>query len=65
MRYLVLIASNGPPLEIRYRELQSARKLRDGDRIVLDELMMRVRNVLSSTDAEHDAVLICGQDEPG
>jgi hypothetical protein len=65
MRYLVLIASNGPPLEIRYRELQSARKLRDGDRIFLDELMMRVRNVLSSTDAEHDAVLICGHDEPG
>lgn len=65
VRYLVLIASErGQPLDdIRYRELRSARELRDGDQVFLDELLMRVRAVLSPNDNQHDGLLICGPDE--
>jgi hypothetical protein len=63
VQYLVLITDDGPPLEIRYRELQSPRELRDGDRVLLDELVMRVRAVLEPTDDGHDAVLICRADD--
>jgi len=64
VHYLVLIPSDGPPLEIRYRELRSARELRDGDRVLLDDLRLCVRAVLDPTDAEHDATLVCRPDEP-
>ena len=49
--------------DIRYRELRSARELRDGDQVFLDELLMRVRAVLSPNDNQHDGLLICGPDE--
>lgn len=59
MRYHVLIASDGPPLEITYRELHSARELREGDEIFLDERPVTVQSVLSPNDARHDAEIIC------
>ena len=60
VRYLVAIASDRKPL--RYSELSSARELRDGDRILVDELSMRVRAVLSPPSDEHDRLLICRPD---
>jgi hypothetical protein len=63
VRYLVVIPADGPPLEIRYRDLSSVREFRDGDRVLLDELAVRVRAVLAPTDDEHDAVLVCRPDD--
>jgi len=64
VEYLVLIPSDGQPLEIRYRELTSPRELRDGDQVILDDLRLRVRAVLDPSDADHDGTLVCRPEEP-
>jgi len=54
-----MITADGPPLEIRYRELHSPRELRDGDEVILDELVMQVRTVIDASEDGYDATLIC------
>jgi chorismate mutase len=59
IRYLVLVTTDGPLEEITYRELQSARELRDGDTVFTDELQMCVRAVLRADDDRYDGQIIC------
>jgi hypothetical protein len=54
-----MITADGRPLEVRYRELRSPRELRDGDQVILDELVMHVTAVLEPMETGHDSTLLC------
>jgi hypothetical protein len=65
MRYLVVIPPHRVAKRPHHRQLESERRLAEGDEIVLDELVMRVASVIEGrTPDGHDATVICAPAQP-
>ena len=63
MRYLVIIPPHQASQQATHRQLETGRKLEEGDQVVLDEVFLRVDTIIDGPrERGLDATLICMED---